>query len=89
MRFVRPDGGLDLVNKDKPNLSGDYQNASTLPWFKLASRVKARQVFGHWAALEGDTGLAEVINLDMGCVWGGQLKLMRLDDGQCFSVSCS
>ena len=88
MRFVRPDGGLDLVNKDKPDLSASVQNASILPWFKLPSPVTARQVFGHWAALEGETGLAEVINLDMGCVWGGQLKLIRLDDGQCFSVGC-
>lgn len=87
MRFLNADGSLDLSHKTKAG-SKDKSSASLTPWFMQQGLVTARQVFGHWAALEGETGLDQVINLDMGCVWGGRLKLMRLEDGQCFSVAC-
>jgi bis(5'-nucleosyl)-tetraphosphatase (symmetrical) len=87
MRFITPEGRLNLTHNGKVDLNSD-DNAPLRPWFSFPSAVTSRQVFGHWAVLEGETGKDHVVNLDMGCVWGGQLKLMRLEDGQSFSVSC-
>jgi bis(5'-nucleosyl)-tetraphosphatase (symmetrical) len=56
-------------------------------WFKHKNR-KTRDttiVFGHWARL----GLYEkknVICLDSGCVWGGHLTALRLEDRKLFRV---
>ena len=88
MRFVSPTGQLDFMSNSKLDINTNSQQTPLTPWFELPSAITARQVFGHWAALKGETGKDRVINLDMGCVWGGHLKLMRLEDGQCFSVSC-
>ena len=87
MRFITSQGRLNLTYSGKPNASTDDPSL-LLPWFDLPSAVTSRQVFGHWAALQGETGKEHIINLDMGCVWGGRLKLIRLDDGHCFSVGC-
>jgi bis(5'-nucleosyl)-tetraphosphatase (symmetrical) len=88
MRFVSPTGQLDFMSNSKLDINTNSQQTPLMPWFELPSAITARQVFGHWAALKGETGKDRVINLDMGCVWGGHLKLMRLEDGQCFNVSC-
>jgi len=89
MRFVNATGKLNLTHNGKADLSANEHNSTLLPWFNLPSKVTSRQVFGHWAALEGETGNNHVINLDMGCVWGGYLKLIRLEDGHCFTVNCT
>jgi len=87
MRFITPEGRLNLTHNGKVDLNSS-EDAPLRPWFNLPSAVTSRQVFGHWAVLEGETGKDHVINLDMGCVWGGRLKLMRLEDGKSFSVGC-
>jgi bis(5'-nucleosyl)-tetraphosphatase (symmetrical) len=53
------------------------------PWFlwnnkKLSDQTKI--VFGHWAALNGHTGIDNVFALDTGCAWGGKLSALKLDD---------
>lgn len=60
-----------------------------LPWFKLAHRASASTpiIFGHWSALglyQGDN----VYALDTGCLWGGALTAMRLEDKAIFQVPC-
>jgi len=57
------------------------------PWF-LSPERRSRGtpvVFGHWAALglwiDGD-----VLALDSGCVWGGSLTAVRLEDRAVFAV---
>ena len=42
-------------------------------------------VFGHWAAL-GLYMKKNVVCLDSGCVWGGRLSALRLEDRQLFQV---
>ncbi|MDE1062246.1 MAG: symmetrical bis(5'-nucleosyl)-tetraphosphatase [Oceanospirillaceae bacterium] len=88
MRFITSASQLDFVQTGKAYVGADALQTELMPWFNVPSLVTSRQVFGHWAALRGETGKDHVVNLDMGCVWGGHLKLMRLEDGQCFTVSC-
>jgi len=57
------------------------------PWFKHRKR-KTRKVtiaFGHWAAL-GLHLRKNLLALDSGCVWGGRLSAVRLEDRQLFQV---
>lgn len=85
MRFCTPDGKLDLEEK------GDISKAPTgyLPWFEITSvrDTKTKILFGHWAALMGNTGVDSAIALDTGCVWGHKLTALRLDDWQYFNVT--
>jgi bis(5'-nucleosyl)-tetraphosphatase (symmetrical) len=60
-----------------------------LPWFELEDRVSADTtiVFGHWSAI----GLRQTNNvyaLDTGCLWGGALTAIRLEDKAVFQVPC-
>ena len=41
-------------------------------------------LFGHWAALGGETNKKNISALDAGCVWGNYLKAIRLEDGREF-----
>ncbi len=57
------------------------------PWFELRPTAESeRLVFGHWAALGFYRG-AGCTGLDSGCVWGGQLTALRLEDGHVVQVS--
>ena len=84
MRFCTQDGQLDLLSKEglnkKPN--GYY------PWFELERKAaKTRIFFGHWAALEGKADGENVFALDTGCVWGGELSAIRVEDEAWFRVA--
>ena len=63
--------------------------AGYLPWFDLPKRKSrnATVIFGHWSAL-GLKVTPNVIALDTGCLWGGPLTAIRLEDKQLFQVSC-
>ncbi|MDO8989245.1 MAG: symmetrical bis(5'-nucleosyl)-tetraphosphatase [Sideroxyarcus sp.] len=60
-----------------------------LPWFELPDRKsrKATVIFGHWSAL-GLKVTPNVIALDTGCLWGGPMTAIRLEDRQLFQVDC-
>jgi len=55
------------------------------PWFAIPERRAAdtQVVCGHWAAL-GLRQEPHLVALDTGCVWGGPLSAVRLDDGTLF-----
>jgi bis(5'-nucleosyl)-tetraphosphatase (symmetrical) len=57
------------------------------PWFKHKHR-RTRDItiaFGHWAAL-GFYARKKLLCVDSGCVWGGRLTAVRLEDRQVFQV---
>ncbi|PJE77959.1 Bis(5'-nucleosyl)-tetraphosphatase, symmetrical [invertebrate metagenome] len=74
MRFCDVNGHLELCNK-----TADAQDGYA-PWFSFKNPDWKGQeiVFGHWAALEGKTGLPNIHGLDTGCVWGRYLTAMNL-----------
>jgi len=61
---------------------------SLQPWYRIAvERQPSKMLFGHWAALEGYTGVADAVALDTGCVWGRTLTAECLDTGVLASQS--
>lgn len=85
MRFCTPDGVMEFKTK------GELVNAPAghLPWFEVPNRQSADSVLvtGHWSAL----GLQITPNrlaLDSGCLWGGHLTAVRLEDRRVFQVDC-
>ena len=60
-----------------------------MPWFDVPGRASANAtvVCGHWSAL-GLKVAPQVIALDTGCLWGGALSAVRLEDRELFQVPC-
>ena len=86
MRFCNAQGELELQAKENV----DAAPAGFAPWFSFVQRKTRDEkiIFGHWAALEGKVSFPNVFALDTGCVWGGSLTAMRLEDGMRFSCNC-
>lgn len=86
MRIINDQGALNLSYKQGLNTIPEGWQ----PWFKptLLSVQNNHLIFGHWAALMGQTHRDDVHALDTGCVWGNQLTAMRLGDNQRISVNC-
>ncbi len=84
MRFCDANGVLDFTKDGVP----EDAPLGFKPWFDWPERKTREQkiVFGHWAALDGVTGLDSIIATDTGCAWGRKLTAYRLDDGERFSV---
>ena len=86
MRFCTPDGIMEFKVK------GKLANAPAghIPWFDLPDRKSADSVLvtGHWSAL-GLKITPNLLALDSGCLWGGHLTALRLEDRQVFQVDCS
>jgi len=60
-----------------------------LPWFDIPQRASAKStvICGHWSAL-GLKLTPNLIALDTGCLWGGPMTAIRLEDRKLFHVSC-
>ena len=82
MRFCTAQGKMHFQAKGKEPPRG-YR-----PWFDLRPANEACIVCGHWSAL-GLTLAARLAVLDSGCVWGGKLTAMRLDDRRVYQVPCA
>lgn len=85
MRFCTPEGVMDFHSKGESSAAP----AGHVPWFDVPGRrsADARIVCGHWSAL----GLRiedRLVAIDTGCVWGGSLTAVRLDDLRVFQVPC-
>jgi len=87
LRYVDTEGRLALRAKGPPEKA---QKKSLIPWFDAdhARWHGPRVVFGHWSTL-GFFSNAHVIALDTGCVWGGSLTALKLDDSSARPVKVS
>lgn len=85
IRFCTPDGTMDLATKE----GLDSALPGTLPWFDVPNRRSAdvTVVFGHWSTL-GLLQRPNLIALDTGCVWGGKLTAVCLEDRSVIQVDC-
>lgn len=83
LRFLRPDGSIDLKPKGRPE-----DSPGMIPWYAWpeASWRTHTLFHGHWSAL-GYRDLGTTVALDSGCVWGGHLTAWRLEDSQAFQVA--
>ena len=83
MRFCTADGAMEFREKRGPR----HAPAGYRPWFAHEARASSdRQIVcGHWSTL--DLLLApNLLMLDSGCLWGGTLTAVRLEDGRVFQV---
>lgn len=76
---------LDANHRLDTHFAGapDQRAPGTEPWF-LGREDSETIVFGHWAAL----GLhieERLIGIDTGCVWGGALTAIRLEDRKIYT----
>jgi len=86
MRLCWPDGRMDFQHKESDK---GPAGSGLAPWFELPQRRTAdvTVVFGHWSAL-GLVLRPDLIGLDSGCVWGGKLTAVCLDDRTLLQVDC-
>jgi bis(5'-nucleosyl)-tetraphosphatase (symmetrical) len=86
MRFCSPGGVMEFKAK------GPVANAPAgcLPWFEVPNRASADHtiVCGHWSAL-GLRIEEHLLALDTGCLWGGRLTAIRLEDRRVIQVPCA
>lgn len=77
LRYCDGEGRLALKEKGPPG----SQARGRIPWFEHPARASRGQriVFGHWSTL-GYLARDNVWALDTGCLWGGALTLLRLDE---------
>lgn len=85
MRLTDQDGRLEFSFKDALD---EAMPEGFQPWFEFDSKAAQTHqiIFGHWAALQGETINSHIQNVDGGCVWGHQLIAYRLEDQQSFKV---
>lgn len=85
LRICTADGVMEFTHKGEPtNLPEGF-----MPWFMVPGRRSVGEsiICGHWSAL----GLhldSDVFALDTGCLWGGKLTAVRLEDRALFQVPC-
>lgn len=86
LRFCDAQGRLDFNEKSAPPESP----AHLMPWFEVPNRQTAHDklIFGHWSTL-GLNFKNNTICLDTGCLWGGQLSAIKLNETeQVISLDC-
>ncbi len=76
LRFCTADGELDFKTKDGAGAAPP----GYAPWFDAPGRRTAGTpiAFGHWSTL-GLLNRPDLLGLDTGCIWGGQLTAARVD----------
>lgn len=85
MRFCTKLGELEFKHK----MIFDENPTGYKAWFAHKDRVlKDIDIyFGHWSTLR-DVSINHVYPMDDGCIWGGKLSTIRLEDNKIFSVKC-
>jgi len=81
LRFCTAQGRMELRAK------GKIPPAGYSAWYGLR-KEKETIVCGHWSAL-GLKITEKLAALDSGCVWGGSLSALRLEDRALYQVPCA
>jgi bis(5'-nucleosyl)-tetraphosphatase (symmetrical) len=88
MRFCTPAGVMEF---GAPGAKGppDHGPAGCVPWYAAPGRrsVDHKVICGHWSAL-GFRREKNLLALDSGCLWGGALTAVRLEDQRVFQLPC-
>jgi bis(5'-nucleosyl)-tetraphosphatase (symmetrical) len=88
IRFVDANGSMDLRTKE----GAGGAPPGFVPWFEAAGRATQGTpiAFGHWSTL-GLINRPDLLALDTGCVWGGQLTAARIGEGhrELIQVPCA
>jgi bis(5'-nucleosyl)-tetraphosphatase (symmetrical) len=86
LRFCTLDGKLDFKHKGHPD---KQQSTDLLPWYRIPQRKSQSLpiVFGHWSTL-GLHQQDNVHSIDTGCLWGGELSALKLEDGSITGLAC-
>jgi len=76
LRFCALDGTMEFATKE----GADGAPQGFMPWFEVPGRRTAGTpvAFGHWSTL-GLINRDDLLSLDTGCLWGGQLTAVRVD----------
>jgi bis(5'-nucleosyl)-tetraphosphatase (symmetrical) len=86
MRFCTVTGVMDF------RVKGEVEKAlpGYMPWFEVPGRASRGTpiICGHWSAL-GLRITPDLLALDTGCVWGGHLTAIRLEDRRLFQTACA
>jgi len=77
MRYCHSDLALDLKYNGEPGLQPEHLQ----PWLNFLNQEhkKYRILFGHWSTL-GQSKVSNVFALDSGCLWGGKLTALALEN---------
>jgi bis(5'-nucleosyl)-tetraphosphatase (symmetrical) len=81
LRFCTKSGRMDFQAKGLVAPPG-YE-----PWFEARKPGRHTIVCGHWSAL-GLKMASGVAAIDSGCVWGGSLTALRLEDRRVYQMKC-
>jgi bis(5'-nucleosyl)-tetraphosphatase (symmetrical) len=58
-----------------------------IPWYAARPNEEESILCGHWSAL-GLKLTDRLAALDTGCVWGGRLTALRLEDRALYQIPC-
>ena len=86
IRACNDKGKIDFNFKGRINEIPKKLNA----WFNFENSIisgNSQLIFGHWAAIKGETKKKDIFGLDTGCVWGDKLTIMRLEDNKRFQIN--
>ena len=85
IRFCTADGTMDLA----ASKGVETELPGYMRWFEVPGRKteETTVVFGHWSTL-GLIMRPNIISLDTGCLWGGKLTAVCLEDRSVIQVDC-
>ena len=81
MRFCTRDGRMEFDAK------GVEPPPGYIPWYAARPNEEETILCGHWTAL-GLKLTDRLAALDTGCVWGGRLTALRLEDRALYQIPC-
>lgn len=86
MRICTQEGEMEFRFKGEV----EHIPAGYMPWFDIPRRAShdATVIFGHWSAL-GLLLRKNILALDTGCLWGGPMSAVRLEDRKLYQVACN